>query len=170
MLTMSDSDRDEKQVAPIAAEVRGLKIEADSPSEVPSPLTRPASHNMDAQPTTSNGTASQFIARSKTLSPVKKESPSQSPVKGEQEEVVGGDVTLKLESGKAPKLSRTTSQKIIARPPPLFLDWEDKTEEATSSFQMLPDCVYAAKHLGSTEPALECDCAEEWGTSTISSA
>ncbi|KAJ9666107.1 histone methyltransferase set2 [Coniosporium apollinis] len=159
---MSDSDREEKQVAPIAAEVRDLKIEADSPSEVPSPLTQPVSHNMDSQPATSNGTASPLKTQPKPLSPVKMESPSQSPVKGEREEVVGGDVTLKLEPGKAPKLSRTTSQRIIARPPPLFLDWEDKTEEATSTFQVLPDCVYAAKYLGSTEPALECDCAEEW--------
>lgn len=103
--------------------------------------------------------------------------PSQSPhkpssnlavpvVKPEQEEVVGGDITLKQEPGKAPKLSRTTSQKVV-RTPQLFSHLPDATAEATREFSTLTDCHYANKYLGYSEPALECDCAEEWGALNI---
>lgn len=99
-------------------------------------------------------------------SPTKAETMAQSPaVKGEQETTVGGGVTLKLEPGKPPKLARTTSHKIEKRPPQLYADYEDKTGEATSSFTVIPQCTYANKYLGTTEHALECDCAEEWGKS-----
>lgn len=96
-------------------------------------------------------------------SPRKKESISQSPAIKDDEETVGGDVTLKLEPGRPPKLQRTTSRKVERRAPPLFFDYENKTAEATSTFSLLQHCTYANKYLGSTEPALECDCAEEWG-------
>lgn len=90
----------------------------------------------------------------------------QSPTpKSEQEEVVGGEVTLKQEPGKPPKLARSTSRKVERRPPPMFDDYKDSTTEATSSFQVITECTYANKGLGSTDPALECDCAEEWGKS-----
>ncbi|RMX77507.1 hypothetical protein D0868_16606, partial [Hortaea werneckii] len=81
-------------------------------------------------------------------------------------ETVGGEVTLKLEPGKPPKLARTTSRKVERRPPPLFFDHEDKTGEATSSFTVMSECTYANKYLGTTEHALECDCAEEWDATT----
>lgn len=113
-------------------------------------------------PTPGTGTPSGVKRQSR--SPVKTERMAQSPaVKPSHEETVGGGVTLKLEPGKPPKLSRTTSHKIERRPPPLFFDYEDKTGEATSTFTILPDCNYARKDLGDTEHALECDCAEEWG-------
>ena len=97
-------------------------------------------------------------------SPVKSQSVTQSPMpKVEKEELIGGDVTLKQEPGKAPKLSRSTSHKVEKRPPPLFTDYPDATADATKTFQVIPDCTYANKYLGSTDPALECDCAEEWG-------
>ncbi|KAH0363646.1 hypothetical protein KCU65_g7234, partial [Aureobasidium melanogenum] len=107
---------------------------------------------------------------------VKKETPSskqpsaaQSPaVKGEREETIGGDLSIKLEPGKAPKLSRTMSQKIITGPRQLFNDLPDATDEATSTFDVLLDCTYGARHLGTTEQALECDCVEEWDARTQS--
>lgn len=103
-------------------------------------------------------------SKSSTQSPDKSQYVSQSPTeKTEQEAMIGGDITLKSEPGKAPKLSRTTSQKVIAKPPPLFSDVPDKTLEARGTFQVIPDCTYAAKYLGYTEHALECDCSEEWG-------
>ena len=97
-------------------------------------------------------------------SPTKTSSMAYSPaVKGELEDTIGGGITLKLEPGKLPKLARTTSQKVAKQPPQLFLEYEDRTDEATSTFTVLPECTYANKYLGSTEHALECDCAEEWG-------
>ncbi|PSK45227.1 Histone-lysine N-methyltransferase, H3 lysine-36 specific [Elsinoe australis] len=91
----------------------------------------------------------------------------QSPsTKTEKQETVGGDITLKMEPGEPPKLSRRTSQKVPARPPPDFSHLPDATPEATSTFQLLQGCSYAAKYLGSTEAPLECDCSEEWDPST----
>lgn len=101
----------------------------------------------------------------KETSSSKQPSAAQSPaVKGEREETIGGDLSIKLEPGKAPKLSRTMSQKIITGPRQLFTHLPDATDEATSTFDVLLDCTYGARHLGTTEQALECDCVEEWGT------
>ena len=81
----------------------------------------------------------------------------------EHEDIVGGDITVKLENGKPLKLSRKSSQKIIARPPPLFADLPDSTEEAMTQFQVIRDCIYGSKYMGSSEhDALGCDCSEEW--------
>ncbi len=97
-------------------------------------------------------------------SPVKRESTApDGPLKEEDTKIVGGEVELKLESGDRPKLVRKQSQKIKARPPQLFKDYDDKTGEATSHFSVIRDCIYAAKYMGATDPALECECQEEWG-------
>lgn len=86
-------------------------------------------------------------------------------IKNQKQETVGGDITVKMEPGQAPKLSRKQSRKIPSRPPQLFSHLPDATAEATSSFDVLSTCTYGAKYLGYTEPPLECDCSEEWGRS-----
>ncbi|KAF2223257.1 hypothetical protein BDZ85DRAFT_124574 [Elsinoe ampelina] len=92
---------------------------------------------------------------------------SHSPsIKPEAQETVGGDITLKMEPGEPPKLSRRTSQKVPVRPPQLFTHLPDATAEAKTSFDVLTGCTYANKGLGYTEPPLECDCNEEWDPST----
>lgn len=108
-------------------------------------------------------------AQKASRSPLKSQSAEQSPMSKdeEDEDLVGGEVTLKQEPGKPPRLARSTSHKVERRPPPLFTDYADSTTEATSTFQVIPDCLYANKYLGATDPALECDCAEEWGKSTV---
>ena len=109
-------------------------------------------------------TSSAAKSRSQSRSPVKKEEDEEQ--KGENandEEKVGGDITVRLEPGQPPKLARSTSQKVVPRPPPLFLDLPDSTEEARSSFEVMETCTYANKSMGYTEHAMECDCAEEWG-------
>lgn len=78
------------------------------------------------------------------------------------EETVGGDITVKMEPGQPPRLARSVSQKIVARPPQLFLHLPDCTAEARSTFETIEDSTYANKHMGYTEHAMECDCAEEW--------
>ena len=91
-------------------------------------------------------------------------SPSQSP-KSEDEELVGGDITVKLEPGHPPKLARASIQKVPARAAPLFDHLPDATPDAIGTFQVITDCSYTPKYLGDTEHAMECDCAEEWGMS-----
>ena len=97
-------------------------------------------------------------------SPGKMEAVSRLPVlKTEEEEIVGGEVTLKQEPGKQPKLSRTTSHKVEKRAPQLFLEYPDATADATKTFTVLTDCSYTPKDLGTTDVVLDCDCSEEWG-------
>jgi len=115
---------------------------------------------------------------SQSSTPAATESRSQSPTrqstsatpKSEAEEaVIGGDITVTVEPGKMPKLSRKHSQKVISRPPPLFDDLPDVTEEAASVFQRIKDCIYGSKYMGSSEhDALDCDCSEEWSKSSTS--
>ncbi|KAL2353287.1 hypothetical protein BJ546DRAFT_116982 [Cryomyces antarcticus] len=164
---MSDGEHEPR--VKLEDEVREMKIEEDTPSGAHMAMVQggvqdwqeghaPTDGDVSLQKTTSTPT---------TQSPVKSGSGTQSPMlKWEREEIIGGDITLKLELGKAPKLARTTSHKVVTRPPQLFSDLPDATSEATRSFQRIPDCIYGAKYLGSTEPALECDCTEEWDTAT----
>ena len=81
----------------------------------------------------------------------------------QEEDTVGGDITVKVEPGQAPKLSRTSSKKIPMRPAPKFLDLPDAGSEAGRGYETLESCTYANKYLGMTDPALECDCQPEWG-------
>lgn len=124
-----------------------------------------------------NGEASTpgYLKRSRSSTPAVKNSASQSPLPresasqtpkspdDEEEETISGDITVTVEPGKGPKLLRKSSQKVISRPPPLFNDRPDATEEACKVFQLIKDCIYGSKHMGSSEhDALDCDCHEEW--------
>ncbi|KAF2772254.1 hypothetical protein EJ03DRAFT_266966 [Teratosphaeria nubilosa] len=125
------------------------------------PRRRPAPSGQDG-----SGSATPIDFKRSSRSPVKSNGATASPaLQAEREEVVGGDVELKFEAGR-PKLARTKSHKVEKRPPPLFHDYEDRTEESKDTFTVLPECTYANKYLGTTEHALECDCAEEWDSST----
>ncbi|KAI8634847.1 hypothetical protein F5Y19DRAFT_127492 [Xylariaceae sp. FL1651] len=64
---------------------------------------------------------------------------------------------------QAPKLSRKVSQKLPLRSTSLFTDLPDVTTESCDHFQVIPDCLYGSKSLGSTDhDSLDCDCSEEW--------
>ena len=92
------------------------------------------------------------------------ESPYDSDMsKSEQEKVIGGEVTVKIEPGKPPKLARSSSQKIWTRPAPLFDEYPSRTQEAQTKFEVIQACIYGSKYMGSTEHGMDCDCAEEWG-------
>ncbi|KAL5121403.1 histone methyltransferase set2 [Pleosporales sp. CAS-2024a] len=101
--------------------------------------------------------------RSQSPTPKKQEdSDSPSPVSSaNNEETLGGDITLMVEPGKAPRLSRAASR-VVKRAPMLFLHLPDATQDAKQTFEVLAQCTYANKHIGTTDPALECDCGEQW--------
>ena len=108
--------------------------------------------------------------QSTSQSPIKMDVPTQPPFTGSEkhEEVVGGEVTLKLEPGHPPKLARSSSHRVISKPAPLFRDQRSKTEESKHTFQVLEQCSYTSKYIGSTEHgSMDCDCAEEWGKPTV---
>ncbi|KAI3400956.1 hypothetical protein diail_1164 [Diaporthe ilicicola] len=67
------------------------------------------------------------------------------------------------ENEPVPKLSRKPSSKAVSRTPPVFGHLPDVTEESMTTFQVIHECLYGSKHMGSSEhDALDCDCAEEW--------
>lgn len=158
----------EKKEEQIEFDVRSLKLEGDTlPGEQ---VTVKVKTERISTPITPSANLSPLKRpKSGTQSPVKNES-LPNTLNGNMESVVGGDITVKLEPGKAPKLARSSSQKIVSRPPPLFNDEPDMWDEATSSFEVIYDCLYAAKWLGSTEQAMDCDCREEFGTSQSQSS
>jgi histone-lysine N-methyltransferase SETD2 len=48
-------------------------------------------------------------------------------------------------------------------PPPLFDHLPDATADACKIFQVINDCLYGSRNMGSSDhDALDCDCAEEW--------
>lgn len=156
----------------LESDVRGITLKEEENGDVDMdtiPVTHPVKSERSAsvagEDLTTTGPNTPRSTKKASRSPIKSEQMAQSPAVKHDEEMVGGDIELKLEPGKPPKLQRKASQKVERRPPPLFFDYENKTAEATSAFTVLSECVYANKYLGTTEHALECDCAEEWGKS-----
>ncbi|THX29168.1 hypothetical protein D6C97_04727 [Aureobasidium pullulans] len=150
----------------LTTEVEKMDLAVDTSEGAATRESSTVVEDQQARPMSNGGTP----RRVKTETPSSKyPSATQSPaVKGEREETIGGDLSIKIEPGKAPKLSRTMSHKIITGPRQLYTDLPDSTDEATSTFEVLPGCTYGAKHLGTTEQALECDCVEEWDAHTQS--
>lgn len=97
-------------------------------------------------------------------------SPNQSKPPSRSSSLSPGGVKAENESAStpdtepAPKMSRKgPSSKPRPRTPPRFDHLPDATEESMKAFQVINDCLYGSKHMGSSEhDALDCDCAEEW--------
>jgi len=164
---MSRNGSREKSSA-LADNVEDMKIESSDISHHKTTTQHAAVTDLKIEDTTSSSSSTSSPTKSPAKSAfnmsTKRSSTPHSPaIKSENEEVVSGDITVKLETGQPPKLSRAASRKIIARPPALYLELPDATSEAVASFDQIPQCTYANKYLGSTDHALECDCSEEWG-------
>lgn len=165
---MSDSENETKS-ARLEPELRDMKLEEGATLSMGESDGAKVKAE-DADPPTPSAIPPRLKAsRSKSQSPLPKhDSEASSPADSIKEEVVGGDIVLKMEpgpGGRALKLSRSASQKVVSRPPPLYLDLPDSTEAAKDTFIVLPECTYSNKFIGTTDPALECDCSEEWGKS-----
>ena len=113
----------------------------------------------DTTPSSQRDTPRKMIKRSTSNSDATR------PALQEEEDVVGADITVKIEPGQAPKLSRSKIKKLPLRSAPKFFAAPDASPEASRGFEKLNNCTYANKYLGLTDPALECDCQEEWGKS-----
>jgi histone-lysine N-methyltransferase SETD2 len=93
------------------------------------------------------------------------EAPSPASLDGSksQSESVGTPNSTTAVATKPARLSRKLSQKPVAREVPLYSHLPDVTAESCATFQVIPDCLYGSKNLGSTDSdALDCDCREEW--------
>jgi histone-lysine N-methyltransferase SETD2 len=164
---MSPHDYADRQSESVADAVTAMKLETDRATDVPTlngrgTLSKDDTNGMSRSPST--------IEQNNDAA-VKSRSSSRTPVKKEEEmdhlanmgEKVKGDITVKQEPGQPPKLTRSSSQKVVARPPQLVSHLLDSTAEAKSTFDLMDTCTYANKYMGYTEHAMECDCAEEWG-------
>jgi histone-lysine N-methyltransferase SETD2 len=160
---MSGGDTEKKEEQ-IESDVRDLKLEGGTPPSEEDSVIKVKPGRMSTPITPKPDLLPLKRLKSGTQSPAKSESQLPQTPNGNMESVVGGDITVKLEPGKTPKLARSSSQKIVSRPPPLFSDEPDMYDEATSTFEVIDDCIYAAKWLGSTEQAMDCDCREAYGT------
>lgn len=159
------SKNDDLKSPSLSSEVSDLKSEPDVKMETTSQNTPRASDRLNGLRVSSNGFGSpRKAARSSNVdSPTRTSTPHSPAVKLENEDIIGGDITVKQEPGQPPKLSRSSTKKMPSRPPPIFSDLEDSTQDALKSFEPLSACIYANKYLGTTEHALECDCSEDWG-------
>ena len=145
--------------------IKEMKIETgDSDEEVLGTITVGGS-KIEPESRSDTGSPIKVDVRSPTKTLPKQESPPYFPkmAKDEHEQILGGEITVKIEPGQPPKIQRSSTQKVVARAPPLFDHLPNKTIEATSTFQVITDCTYSNKYLGYTEHAMECDCSEEWG-------
>jgi len=103
-------------------------------------------------------------SRSSSSSTVKSKATSESSADNKDLLHGGRGVSVNMETTPAVKPSRSTSQKGNLRAAPLFDHSQDSTMEAKTTFTTMETCTYANKFLGYAEHAMECDCAEEWGT------
>lgn len=166
-MAATDNDSDTKQEK-LESGVHGMRLKEEESDvdmdNIPESVKQECYASLSDADTGADAVTPRSIKKS-SRSPVKAESILGSPAVKPEEDTVGGDVELRLEPGRPPTLTRTKSKTVVRRPPPLFFDYENKTAEATSSFSLLTECIYANKYLGTTEHALECDCVEEWGKS-----
>jgi histone-lysine N-methyltransferase SETD2 len=161
---MSDQENNIKPEA-VDTALGEMKLEENTASEAKIDDLPPSPTDIERAP-------SQHTIKSRSTTPEKMQSTSQTP-KSEyesHEEVVEAAIIVVQEPGKALKLSRKAAQKIIARPPSLFDDLEDATPEAITKFQVIRDCIYGSKYMGSADhDALGCDCSEDWRKFTLAS-
>lgn len=129
-------------------------------------LEAPAPVKMEGV-TKENGSILKKERRSASTSPNESKPPSRSSsmspgIKAENESASTPDTE------PAPKSSKKSSSKARLRSPPLFDHLPDATEESMKAFQIINDCLYGSKNMGSSDnDALDCDCAAEWRKSRI---
>lgn len=157
---MSDQEEITPKTEAVDAALGDMKlVEEDSASEAKLATATP--HTDDSPQRSITPTPKQ--SRSPTSEDM--EDKSETP-KSEDEvntEVVDGDIVVVQEPGKAPKLSRKASQRVAFRPPQLFDHLGDATPECITKFQVIQDCIYGSKYMGSADhEALGCDCSEDW--------
>lgn len=166
---MADDARDVKSEA-VDTALEGMKIEDGRDSNG----VQDSSHDVKSEDVATprdfkksrSGTPAE---KSTSKSPAGDHSASQSPKSEyDEEEDIGGDITLTVEPGKAPKLSRKSTLKVVARPPELYNDLPDSTSESLSVFQIIPECLYGSKSMGKSKSddddgPIDCDCSEERG-------
>lgn len=97
------------------------------------------------------------------MADIKAEESSRSPSATQDGVTSRGDSVGTPNSGKASKPSRKPSSKAPTRNAATYDHLPSATAEACQSFQVISDCLYGSKNLGSTDnDSFDCECREEW--------
>lgn len=79
----------------------------------------------------------------------------------------GSEASIKQGNGTPPRKSqRAAPRKPARKPPTLFADFPDSTQEATSTFSLIDECIYSTKSIGDSGQdgeVMSCECRTEWG-------
>ncbi|TQS39174.1 hypothetical protein Golomagni_00305 [Golovinomyces magnicellulatus] len=106
--------------------------------------------------------SSSHLELSRSHSPIIKTNASQTPEYENNENIESkiANVNAPEKASKLPRIFKKGS----TRTTPLLHDLPDVTDEAVSSFQLIKECIYGSKYMGSSgdHDALDCDCSEEW--------
>lgn len=110
-----------------------------------------------------NGAHLESAARGSTSTPKLRNSETPSPSSMDGTKSQSESVGTPSSTTRPARLSRKSSQKPPAREVPLYSHLPSVTEESCTTFQVIPDCLYGSRNLGSTDnDSLDCDCREEW--------
>ncbi|PNP38043.1 histone-lysine N-methyltransferase, H3 lysine-36 specific [Trichoderma gamsii] len=110
-----------------------------------------------------NGAHLESAARGSTSTPKLRNSEAPSPSSMDGTKSQSESVGTPSSTTRPARLSRKSSQKPPAREVPLYSHLPGVTEESCTTFQVIPDCLYGSRNLGSTDnDSLDCDCREEW--------
>jgi hypothetical protein len=155
-------DLKEEEVDEALGEMKLEEHALSTANEIDTNGASPRTHTPNGFKT--SATTSPEPSKSEEQSPTKRQSAGETPTSEDGEgAAVGGDITVTVESGDALKLSRKASRKAASHAPRLFDHLPDDTEEASSAFQVIKDCIYGSKYMGYSEhDALDCDCSEQW--------
>lgn len=164
---MAEDGRDVKSEA-VDTALEGMKLEDGSKSHGAQDFFHDVKSEDAATPrdfkNSRSGTPAQ---KSTSKSPANAQSASHTPKSEyDDEEDIGGDISVLAEPGKATKLSRKPTVKVAPRPPELYNDLPDSTAESLSVFQAIPECLYGSKSMGKSKSddddgPIDCDCSEE---------
>ncbi|KAI5287812.1 histone methyltransferase set2 [Ascosphaera aggregata] len=119
----------------------------------------PATPHRQSRPRTRSATPAEdraYRSNSGSLTPSNRVLRSQSRSQSRS----GTPRTPSTPSSNPSHCSRTSTPrpKQPVRQVPLYSHLPDATEEAKKTFEVLPECTYASKHLGKNEDAMHCEC------------
>ncbi|KAL9044441.1 MAG: hypothetical protein Q9214_002419 [Letrouitia sp. 1 TL-2023] len=160
--SMAPSEKQQYSPKKIEAAINDIKISTGSFNDMGIRINSRDIKD-EATPSDTMSSSGLGIKSSSTSPKMSADSSHSSHVSTPKEETGGGSITIRQQAGQIPKSIRSSSQKPLMRPPPSFHDFPSKTEEAKGTFQVLTACIYQSKAIGTTEAAMDCECAEEWG-------
>lgn len=160
---VTKTERPASKLEAVKGEIQDLKLEDSENHDGASQLVDhddPVDSEYDSRDHTTSAPANEILAKA---DPTSASTGTLEQDEGNSQGIIGGEITVKTEPGKPPKLSRAPSQKVIPKAPQLFGHHGDKTDEATGTFEVISACNYLSKYIGYTDLSMDCECTEEWG-------